>query len=351
MPATMSRPQIALPQHQVSLDDICKLIERLHPDAPGVDRVVRSILPATQVATRYFVRDPEEVLSTSDIARDLPATVKALAALAERAARAALQDAALDPGEVDCLIVTSVTGYVMPGLDVTLIDALGLSPHTRRIPQAQIGCAGTAWALARAREQVALYPGAKVLLVAAESFSSGFQPADVSLDAMIFKGLGGDGAAACIVRDTREAAGPGLVIEESWDYLLPASAHYYKMHIDEAGPHFFSTRLATKAVGAVLPPLRTWLDARAWPIEWAAVHTGGPLVLNAAADGLGLDERDLRHSWASLRQIGNVTSVGLHDVIARLHDDPPTDGARGVIVAFGPGFTAAALTARYTAAH
>jgi predicted naringenin-chalcone synthase len=345
VPALLTRPQVALPQHRTSLDEVCALVREVHAAVPGVERFV-AVMRATQVEQRYFIRPAAEVLATSDLEHDLRVTVACLGELAEQAARAALDAAGLTAADVDCLITTSVTGYVMPGLDVTLAGALGLRPQVRRIPAAQIGCAGTGWALARAREQVELYPGSRVLVVAAEAFSSCLQPADVTLDAMIFKALGGDGAAACVVADSRACAGPGLVLHESWDYLLPASADFYGLTIAADGLHFYSTRAATRATGAVMKPLRSWLDQTrdSAPLGWAAVHTGGPLILTAAAEGLGLEDKDLRYSWDSLRAIGNVGSTGLQDVLARLFDEPPADGP-GVIIAFGPGFAATATTA------
>ncbi|WP_053725202.1 hypothetical protein [Streptomyces sp. WM6378] len=56
-----------------------------------------------------------------------------------------------------------------------------------------------------------------------------------------------------------------------------------------------------------------------------------------------------RHAWATLREQGNLGGVAVMAVLSRTHDDPPADGARGLLLGFGPGFVAAAATATWLA--
>ena len=46
--------------------------------------------------------------------------------LAERAARAAMEEAAVGAGEIDLLVVSTCTGYVCPGLSSYVAERLGL---------------------------------------------------------------------------------------------------------------------------------------------------------------------------------------------------------------------------------
>jgi predicted naringenin-chalcone synthase len=381
-------------EHRVDFDTVQRLVATQHASHPRLAGYMR-IMRNTQVATRYWVRPAERVLlgpagpipdlpdlwreldeitdalrkaphgdeglwrdvdaclhtlraeqdRRSELWRDVRITVRALEQMAVRAADEALDTAGLAPGQIDCVIVSSVTGYVMPGLDVHLVGALGLRPDVRRIPVAQVGCAGGAYALARAWEQTRLYPGSHVLVAAVESFSSVLHPSDTSVDSMIYRALGGDGAAACIVSDDDDS--PGLHIDHpAFEYVLDGSTDYYRLTVDENGLHFPSTDEAPLGAVKVLPELRRWLGAdteHAWPVQFAVSHHGAPKILDSVADGLLLSRHDLRHAWASLEQYGNMSSATVLDVLGRTYIDPPKPGSRGVLVGFGPGFAVIAL--------
>jgi len=69
------------------------------------------------------------------------------------------------------------------------------------------------------------------------------------------------------------------------------------------------------------------------------MHTGGPKVLEANAEALGLTREDFALSWDALRRAGNLSSASvlmvLNDVM-RKHR--PAKGTRSLLIAMGPGF-------------
>jgi alkylresorcinol/alkylpyrone synthase len=69
------------------------------------------------------------------------------------------------------------------------------------------------------------------------------------------------------------------------------------------------------------------------------MHTGGPKVLEASEDALGLDRGALAVSWEALRRVGNLSSasvlVVLDDVIQQHR---PAPGTKSILAAMGPGF-------------
>ncbi len=50
----------------------------------------------------------------------------------------------------------------------------------------------------------------------------------------------------------------------------------------------------------------------------------------------------------SLAEVGNVASVVVFDVLRRLFENPPEAGARGLLAAFGPGFSAEMALGQWT---
>jgi alkylresorcinol/alkylpyrone synthase len=74
-------------------------------------------------------------------------------------------------------------------------------------------------------------------------------------------------------------------------------------------------------------------------IGWWVCHPGGPKVLDAMQEALGVDHDALALTWDSLRRIGNLSSASVLHVLAdTLRLRPPAPGSFGVLMAMGPGF-------------
>jgi alkylresorcinol/alkylpyrone synthase len=74
-------------------------------------------------------------------------------------------------------------------------------------------------------------------------------------------------------------------------------------------------------------------------IGWYVAHPGGPKVLEAMQDALGVERHALAVTWDSLARIGNLSSASVLHVLAdTLADRPPEPGSYGLMLAMGPGF-------------
>ncbi len=74
-------------------------------------------------------------------------------------------------------------------------------------------------------------------------------------------------------------------------------------------------------------------------IEWYVAHPGGPKVLEAMQDALGVERSALGVTWDSLARIGNLSSASVLHVLAdTLADHRPRPGSYGLMLAMGPGF-------------
>lgn len=344
----VSSPVVALPRHQVTTDELLDGLQRLYPyhsKLPHIMRVVRS----TTVRTRWYTRPLAERFGVVHSLKERTrAHLRDSLELAEKAAAQALLEAGLVPADIDGLVVLSSTGYSMPGLDVLLMDRLGLPRSVRRVPVCQIGCAGGVFALARAMELVAARPGSTVLVVCADVFSHYLHPADAGLDGMILKGLFGDAAGACVVRP--EVEGPRMELVGSWEYVHPESHGVVGTYLDGDGLHGFNSPRLLRVVEGAMPHLADWLErtapAGAVPMPGFIVsHTGGPRILEAFVEGLGCRPELVDPARDSLRELGNVGSVSVLDVLDRTFAKPPSEGDRGLLLAAGPGVTLVAVQA------
>ena len=344
--AIMSRPVVVPGATATSLDEIGQVLGERHPDPVRAPRHL-ALARATQVATRHLSRPIHDLLDPAgDTRAGLGWVSDALFELSGRAARQALDQHQITPAGVDALVVASVSGWMMPGIAEHLGNVLGLRPGVRRIACTQSGCAGSAVALQRAAEQVALDPGAVVLVVAADVGSAAIHPYPDDDSDFIFTALLGDGAAAWIVRDCARAAGPGLLLGAPWSYLLPGSLERYRYWVEAGGARFASTRNAPEAVSEIAPQLLTWYrdQSPAPDLRIVAAHPGGPAIMRNLAEALKLDDTKLARSWQSLADHGNMGAVSLADVLARHFDGRLSAGDAGLIIGFGPGVMCEALT-------
>jgi type III polyketide synthase len=74
--------------------------------------------------------------------------------------------------------------------------------------------------------------------------------------------------------------------------------------------------------------------------DFLIFHTGGRKILDELVKHLELDPRKVGLSRASLAERGNIASAVVFDVLIRQFEQPPERGAKGMLAAFGPGFTA-----------
>ncbi|WP_331727056.1 PhlD (plasmid) [Streptomyces globisporus] len=342
MDVVIGRPVVLRAPHRVSTDELEQDIKKRfgHPKLKVWLRQMRS----TGVAERPWSAPPAVTFGRKGIGVRSRAAYAAARDRAVTAAGQALARSGLGPGDIDVLVTTHTTSWTVPGLDVDLVGRLELRPDVERIGLATAACVGGAHGLVHAVRSLRGRGGGRALMVASEDLSTLYRSRpELRMQDILYSGLFGDGAGAVVVSTVDRAGAGDLVAEGVWELVLPKSAKAYWSEIHEEGVSFESTKEATTAPGRVLPYLTGWLDGR--PVDWAAVHPGGPQIIPGTLAGLGLDEETAgRHARDSLAG-GNLGGVAVLDVLERTLGEGAVSGP-GVLVAFGPGFTAAALYVR-----
>ena len=78
------------------------------------------------------------------------------------------------------------------------------------------------------------------------------------------------------------------------------------------------------------------------------MHTGGPKVLEASQDALGVEREALQISWDCLRKTGNLSSASVLCVLEQvMKQQRPEPGAYSVLAAAGPGFCSELVLLRW----
>ncbi|MCI2237660.1 type III polyketide synthase [Paenibacillus sp. TRM 82003] len=259
--------------------------------------------------------------------------------LAERSVKGALATAGVAPEEVDFLLFTTVTGVAAPSLDAVLAGRVGLRPDVKRLPSFGLGCAGGAAGLARVADYLLGRPGEVGVLVSVELCSLTLQREDPSTANLVASGLFGDGAAAVVLAGAERAAGtPGWDVLDSRSRLFPGTADALGWDVGSSGMRIVLSPdlpgLLADELGGEVSTLLTGADLDVEQVRRWVVHAGGPKVLQAVAGALDLPEDALAASWASLREVGNLSSSSVLHVLAATEHHP---GEHAVVLAVGPG--------------
>lgn len=240
--------------------------------------------------------------------------------LAVRSARAALASARASPESVTHLITVSCTGFAAPGVDAEIIGDLGLGRGVARTHIGFMGCHGAMNALRMAGAAIGDDPAASVLVTAVELCSL-HQQYGWLRERVVSNALFADGAASVVVDADRGAASPAL-LAMTGSTIIPESRELMGWRI---GDHGFEMCLSARVPDAIRENLGPWLDGwlRSAGIAssdvgaWA-VHPGGPSILTATAEALGLEEEAIAPSRSVLSGFGNMSSPTILFILERL---------------------------------
>ncbi|WP_419729867.1 type III polyketide synthase [Lichenicola sp.] len=244
--------------------------------------------------------------------------------------------------EISHVIVTSCTGFYAPGLDLQLVQALGLRSSVERTVIGFMGCYAAFNALKAARHIVRSEPASRVLLVNLELCTLHLQET-VELEQMLSFLVFADGCAASLV----SAEPTGLRLDSFHAEFLPETAELITWRIGDNGFDMVLSGAVPGAVGAGLTQAAPRILDRGTTdgVDLWAVHPGGRSVLDAVQNALKLPEDALAHSRAVLRSYGNMSSATILFVLARMMRAGQS-GAAGVAMSFGPGLVAETMRFR-----
>lgn len=277
--------------------------------------------------------------------------IKAGVELGQRAITEALQRAGRSKDEIGAMITVSVTGIAAPSLDAKLSNAMDLSLTMRRTPIFGLGCVAGAAGIGQAADYVRAYPDRIAVLLSVELCSLTWQRADLSVANMIASGLFADGSAAVVIAgDQVKADGPEILGHRSSFYRN--TEYLMGWDISEEGFQIVLSPDVPEAVQKNFPrDVDVFLaehgmkrsDISSW-----IMHTGGPKVLDACAESIGVGREAFAASWECLRRAGNMSSASVLLVLEDfMQNRRPAAGSYSILAAVGPGFCSELVLLRW----
>lgn len=351
--AVACKPAVALPAHEFSRETLERTADLVLGDNHRHLGRVRKIIGNSGIEKRFLVQPIEETITPNGFGHRNDLFIKASKELGERAARGALENAGLKPTDIDLIITTSCTGFMIPSLCAHLIPEMGFSRTVRRLPITERGCAAGAFALALAKDHIK-GGGKNVLIVAHEFCSLTYQREDFSMQALVGALLFGDGVAAVVVRGDggHTEVGGGFAMQESESWLFEDSWGYMGFDVKDSGLHLVLDKGIPGAVErAIKPVMLGFLEKHGLTkhdVDFHVLHPGGKKVIDEVARTFELEEQALSASYDCLRNVGNLSSASVLVVLKNTFDDKlPGAGQRGLLTAFGPGFSAEMVLGRW----
>ncbi|HEX4004961.1 MAG TPA: 3-oxoacyl-[acyl-carrier-protein] synthase III C-terminal domain-containing protein [Acidobacteriaceae bacterium] len=337
----------AFPPHYYSQREVVNALLGYWADDPKIGAVLERLHLRTGVDGRYFSRPLDEYRALDTWGKVNDVWIEVAQELGERAIDCALKQAGYRRDQIGAIFFVSVTGVASPSIDAKLVNRMHLSPNIRRNPIFGLGCVAGAAGLARAADYVRAYPDQIAVLLSVELCSLTWQRDDLSVANLISSGLFGDGAAAVLVAGDRlPQRGPRIVASHCVFY--PDTEDVMGWDISEQGfrivlspdvPNVVRDNLGRDVDAFLAGHGLTRLDIGSW-----IMHTGGPKVLEATADALGLTREALDVSWEALRRVGNLSSASVLVVLDEvMKHRRPAPGTRSILAAMGPGFCAEML--------
>lgn len=246
-----------------------------------------------------------------------------------------------EAGEITCLITVSCTGMSAPGLDISIMQQMGLSPNVQRSSINFMGCYAAIHALKTADHICRADTRARVLIVCTELCTIHFQK-DCEMDSITSALLFADGAAAALVSGD-DHAGKGLAISGFYSEVALQGQKDMAWHLSGKG---FLMRLSAYIPQLLQEGIAPLLDkalaagghARDSITRWA-IHPGGRKILETIVRELGLKMDDISDSAEVLRNFGNMSSPTILFVLKNIMQHLGNGHEKIFAAAFGPGLT------------
>jgi alkylresorcinol/alkylpyrone synthase len=343
MSVTVKAVSKALPEFWRSTDEILPFLDIWLKDQDDrFIRKVKKIFEGAAVDKRYSIMSPEEVFSDLSFEERNNIYVREGIKLGAKCLTSALKKAAWQAQDLDYIITVSCTGIMIPSLDAYLINLLKLRQDIVRLPVTEMGCAAGVSGMIYAKNFLKANPGKRAAVVAIESPTATFQLNDFSMANIVSAAIFGDGAACVLLSSNEEDSGPEILAEEMYHFYDAEEMMGFKltntglqMVLDVEVPETITNHFPD-----IIHPFLAKNSLTIQDIDHLIFHPGGKKIIQIVEELFGQLGKNIDETKEVLRLYGNMSSATVLYVLERIMDKKPAAGEKGLMLSFGPGFSA-----------
>jgi predicted naringenin-chalcone synthase len=332
-----------LPKYSRSTDEILPLIDLWldGQDARFISKV-KKIFEGAAVDRRYSIMEPAEVFTATSFEDKNNIYSRESIDLGEKVLKKALDKAGWKPDALDYIITVSCTGIMIPSLDAYLINRLQLRQDIVRLPVTEMGCAAGISGIIYAKNFLKANPGKKAAVIAVESPTATFQLDDLSMANIVSAAIFGDGAACVLLSSDADARGPEIIGEEMYHFFdaehmmgFSLTNNGLQMVLDVEVPETIAVHF-----GDIIHPFLEKNNTAIDDINHLIFHPGGRKIIQIVEELFAGSGKNIDATKEILRLYGNMSSATVIYVLEKIMDNNPKKGEKGLMLSFGPGFSA-----------
>lgn len=332
-----------LPKYSRETKDIIPFVKLwMQGQETRFQRKVIKLFEGAAVDKRYSIMDPEEVFTATSFEDKNNIYKREVTELAEKSLKKSLVKAKLKPTDLDYIITVSCTGIMIPSVDAYLINSLGMNQNIVRLPVTEMGCAAGVSGIIYAKNFLKSNPNKRAAVVAVEAPTATFQLNDFSMTNIVSAAIFGDGASAVILSSFQEDNGPTIVDEEMYHFF--DATHMMGFNLVNSGLQMILDKSVPQKISNHFPKIiHPFLEKNNLKIEdihHLIFHPGGKKIVQTVEDLFGTLGKNIDDTKEVLRLYGNMSSATVLYVLERFMDRNPQQGERGIMLSFGPGFSA-----------
>ena len=231
---------------------------------------------------------------------------------------------------------------MIPSLDAYLINKLKLRQDIIRLPVTEMGCAAGISGIIYAKNFLQANPGKKAAVIAIESPTATFQLDDFSMANIVSAAIFGDGAACVLLSSDEKDDGPEIIAEEMYHFY--DNIHMMGFKLTNSGLQMVLDIEVPEKIASHFPdiihPFLAKNNLKIEDIDHLIFHPGGKKIVQTVEDLFSDLGKNINDTKEVLRLYGNMSSATVLYVLERFMDNPPRKGDMGLMLSFGPGFSA-----------
>ena len=312
-------------------------------------RKVIKLFENAGVDKRYSIMDAKDVFLKTSFETKNQIYKRETIKLAQGALVKALNKANLKPRDIDYIITVSCTGIMIPSVDAYLINNLDMKQDIVRLPVTEMGCVAGVSGMIYAHNFLKANPNKRAAVIAVESPTSTFQLDDFSMVNIVSAAIFGDGCACTIMSSYENEAGPEILDEAMYHFYN--AEHMMGFDLTNGGLQMILDKDVPEKIASHFPeivhPFLAQNHLSINEVDHLIFHPGGKKIVQTVEQLFGSLGKNIDHTKAVLKEYGNMSSATVMYVLERFMKEGVKKGDVGLMLSFGPGFTAQRLLLKW----